>query len=380
MSETPTSARYLSVDFYRGLTIAFMIIVNTAAPGTWDLIYKPLSHATWHGCTPTDMVFPSFMFIIGVSMWFSFAKYDRKWSAEVGWKILRRTILIFCVGLIVNKFPYLWRDFGDWRIMGVMQRLGLCYGIVAVIALNVNRRVLMGLSVVLLLGYWALLYWLAAPGMMDPYSLQGNAVLRLDLWLFGERHLYHGEGIAFDPEGVLSTLPAVVTVILGWLSGQLMTSYSKQKDVLVRDLLFYGLICGFVGLTWDLFFPINKKLWTSSYVLYAGGVSMVLLAASIWVIDIRKWRNGTGFFLAFGSNPLFAYVLSELLIITLYTITWQQNLVQTNVAEWVYTTVFRPFDGGVPGPFSSFLFALCYMLLCWLVCRWLYVRRIFIKI
>lgn len=372
--------RYQSVDFYRGLTIAFMIIVNTA--GTSAYVYAPLRHAVWHGCTPTDLVFPSFMFIIGVSMWFSFEKFGRQWSAEAGRKILRRTVILFLIGLILNNFPFLWKNWDTWRIMGVPQRLALGYGLASVLVLTLNRKALIWVSAGILMLYWGLLYFLATPGS-DPYGAEGSAVLRLDRWLFGEKHLYHeliapGIRIAFDPEGVLSTLPAIVTVVLGWLSGNLLTYRSRQMDLAVRDLLVYGLICGFLGLAWDLFFPINKKLWTSSYVLYAGGISMVLLAVSVWVIDVRKWRFGTGFFTSFGANPLFAYVLSEALVITFYAIGWvSADGTEWNVQKWLYQNIFARIEGA---EFGSFLFALAYMLLCWVICRYLYARRIFIKI
>ena len=176
--------RYLSIDFYRGLTIAFMIIVNT--PGTGDYVYPPLRHAIWHGCTFTDLVFPSFMFIIGVSMWFSFGKFEHQWSAEAGWKILRRTALLFLIGLILNNFPFLWENWDHWRIMGVPQRLALGYGIASVLALNLNRRALMWISAAFLLLYWGLLNWFAAPDS-DPYQAGGSAVLRLDQWLLEPR-------------------------------------------------------------------------------------------------------------------------------------------------------------------------------------------------
>jgi predicted acyltransferase len=367
-------ARSFAVDFFRGLTLALMIVVNT--PGTWEHVYAPLRHAEWHGCTPTDLVFPSFMFLIGVSMWFSFAKYERQWSAAVGWKILRRTALIFLLGLLMNKFPFYWKDWGDWRIMGVLQRLGLSYGLASVLVLNLSRRSLLWISGAILLLYWGLLYFGGVPGT-DPYSLDTNAVLRLDRWLLGERHLWHGERIYFDPEGVLSTLPAIVTVILGWLSGEMIAWRAAQKEVLVRDLLTFGLICGFMGLAWDLFFPINKKLWTSSYVLYAGGISMLVLSLCIWLIDVRNWRNGTGFFVAFGTNSLFAYLLSEVLAIALSSIPCTVNGKPSSVFEWLYVTLFKPLDAG---PFGSFLFAIAFMLVCWIVCRVLYERKIFIKI
>lgn len=373
--------RYTAVDFYRGLTIAFMIIVNT--PGTGASVYPPLRHAIWHGCTPTDLVFPSFMYIIGVSMWFSFARFDRRWSAEAGWKILRRTALLFLVGLILNNFPFLWENWDTWRIMGVPQRLALGYGLASVLVLNLNRRTLIAVSIGLLLLYWGLLNWFVMPGA-DPYGAEGSAVLRLDRWLFGVEHLYHetvapGLRIPFDPEGVLSTLPAVVTVLLGWLSGNLLNRHAAQKDRLVRDLLAFGLICIFLGLGFDLFFPINKKLWTSSYVLYAGGISMALLAISVWLIDIKGWNKGPRFFIIMGMNALFAYVLSEALVMLWSAIAWSRaDGTPINLREWIYETLFMPVDGG--GAFGSALFAVAYMLLCWLCCWFLYRRKIFIKL
>jgi len=371
--------RYLSIDFYRGLTIAFMIIVNT--PGTGEYVYPQLSHAVWHGCTFTDLVFPSFLFIIGVSMWFSFGKFERKWSAPLGWKILRRTALLFFIGLIINNFPFVWENWDTWRYMGVLQRLALGYGITSVLVLSFNRKVLLGLSAAFLLLYWGLLNWFAAPGS-DPYGAEGSAVLQLDRWLFGEAHLYNelvapGLRIAFDPEGVPSTLPAVVTVLLGWFCGSWMSARTGQKWTLVRDLLLFGVVCGLVGVSWDLVFPINKKLWTSSYVLYTGGLSMIFFAASIWLIDIRGWRKGTGFFLTFGANPLFAFVLSEVLVILLYSIHWGAGETATNAKEWLYNTVFQSL---APTALGSFLFAVAFMLLCWVICRWLFLRKMFIKI
>jgi len=379
MSDSTTPVRYLSIDFFRGATIALMIVVNTA--GTWEHVYPPLEHAVWHGCTPTDLVFPAFMFIIGVSMWFAFGRFGHKWSAEAGKKILKRVVLLFLLGVLMYKLPLFWRDWDTARIMGVPQRLALGYGIAAVLVLNLNRRALIWTSVGILLAYWAILYWFATPGG-DPYSAEFSAVLRLDTWLFGAEHLYNGTvapgvQLPFDPEGFLSTLPSIVTVILGWLSGELMAQRSKQKSLLVRDLLVLGLICGFAGLAWDLFFPINKKLWTSSYVLYAGGLSMIFLAASVWLIDIQKWRNGASFFFAFGANSLFAYLLSEVLVIFWYSIVWESPTGRVNLQEWIYQTIFMPIEGG---NFGSFLFALSYMLLCWVVCRWLFVRKIYIKI
>ena len=367
--------RYQAVDFYRGVTIAFMIIVNS--PGSWDEVFDPLQHAKWHGCTPTDLVFPSFMFIIGVSMWFSFGKNGRIWSSDIGWKILNRVSLLFLIGLLLNKFPIYWTDFDRWRIWGVPQRLALGYGLTAVLVLNFRRQWLIWIGGGLLLLYWGLLYWFGVPGQ-DPLALETNAVLRIDRWMLGEGHLYHGEGIAFDPEGLLSTIPSIVTVLLGWLAGELLQYRSERRDLAVRDLLLYGILCGFVGMFWDLFFPINKKLWTSSYVLYAGGISMLFLAASVWLIEMRKWNWGRNFFATFGSNAIFAYVLSEVLLISCMAVSWVEAGGQRiNLWEWLFRNLSNLLGNA---KLASCLFAVAYMLVCWLICRVLYNRKIFIKI
>lgn len=371
--------RYQSIDFFRGMVICFMIIVNTA--GTWEYVYAPLKHAVWHGFTPTDWVFPSFVFIIGVSMWFSFEKYGRKLSPELTRKIIKRTAILFAIGLLLNKFPLVWLDWGHWRIMGVPQRLALCYGIGSFLCLSLSRKSLLYTGAGLLLLYWAILKWMGVEGL-DPLSAEGSAVLRLDRWILGENHLYReevrpGVRIPFDPEGILSTIPAIVTVIIGWVCGELMTYRAQARDLLTRDLLFYGILCGFIGLGWDLFFPINKKLWTSSYVLCAGGVSMIFFAMSVFVVDVLNWRNGLGFFLALGSNALFAYVLSEGVVGILNAVPVSVSGSASNLYHYIYVTFFKPLD---PTYLGSFLFALAFMLFCWLICRILYTKKIFIKI
>lgn len=382
---TPVAPRYLSLDFFRGLVVAFMIVVN--APGTLQHVYDPLEHALWFGCTLADVVFPSFLFLVGVSMWFAFARYERRWSAAAGWKILRRTALIFLIGFLLNKFPVYWKHLDHWRIMGVLQRIALSYGVASVLVLTLSRKALIAAGVGILLLYWGVLNWFATPGG-DPYSLDTNAMLALDRWiygievdaalhidhwLFGDDYFWHGNGFHFDSEGLLGVLPSIVTVLLGWMSGGLLSQYAGRRGRLLRALVIFGVACGFVGLAWGMFFPISKKLWTSSYVLYVGGVSMVLLAGCIWLIDVRKWRLGTGFFLVFGANPLFAFVLSEALEQLAFSILTGDG----DGYEWLYAHTY-----GMAGSneFTSFLFALTYMLVCWAICRVLYVRKIFVKI
>lgn len=379
------SDRFLSVDFFRGLVVAFMIVVNT--PGTLEYVYDPLEHARWFGCTLADVVFPSFLFLTGVSMWFSFARFDRKWTPEAGWKILRRTVLIFLIGFLLNKFPVYWKNLDHWRIMGILQRIALSYGLAAVLVLNLRPKLLMTVSGAVLLLYWGILNWFATPGG-DPYGIDTNAMLRLDRWiygieveaalqvdhwLFGDDYFWHGNGFHFDSEGLLGVLPSIVTVILGWMSGAMLSRHSGRKGLLLRNLVIFGISCGFAGLVWGLFFPVSKKLWTSSYVLYTAGVSMIMLATCIWLIDVRKWRTGTGFFLVFGANPLFAFVLSEALEQIAFSIPSGEG----DAYGWLYAHFFKAVGDG---EFRSLLFALSYMLLCWLICRWLYVRKVFVKI
>lgn len=386
--------RVLAIDIFRGMTIALMIIVNT--PGTWEHVFDPLEHASWHGCTPTDLVFPSFLFIIGASAWFSFKKFDHVLNRASFLKTLKRTAIIFFLGLFLFNIPGLVISFFDFstgsyladmfqhlRIPGVLQRLALCYGIGSLLVLKFNKTTLIAISGFLLLFFWwaAFTFGQAA----DPYGLQTNAVLYLDTWLLGADHLYHGETVngqpfAFDPEGILSTIPAIVTYVLGYLTGQYIDS-NKDKRFIISELFPASLLLIAAGFLWEywLGFPVNKKLWTSSYVLYAGGISMLMLTISIWLADIKGWGKRLDFFRIFGTNPLLAYVLSELLIIILVNIRYSgADGAVHNAYEGIYNSLFVPLAGN--NEWGSLLFALSYMLFNWLVIYIFYKRGIFWKI
>ncbi|MHB8139611.1 MAG: acyltransferase family protein, partial [Smithellaceae bacterium] len=267
------SERYLALDVLRGMTIAFMILVNT--PGSWQYIYPPLKHAEWHGCTPTDLVFPFFLFIMGISIFFSFEKYQNAWSKESLLRVGRRTLLIFVIGVFINSYPQWMTDYSQLRIMGVLQRIAVAYGIAALIVLSAPRKWLSGIGAFILLVYWGILYFC---GGLDPYSLQENVIIPFDRAIMGENHLYRGFGIPFDPEGILSSLPSVVTVIIGYLAG-IMIKETDRNRVPVK-LVLYGTAFTITGYLWGLVFPLNKPLWTSSYVLFTAGLAFLLFAYS----------------------------------------------------------------------------------------------------
>lgn len=379
--------RYLSLDFYRGLTIALMIVVNN--PGTWAYVYPPLEHAAWNGCTPTDLVFPFFLFIVGVSLWFSLSKFHQQPGPEVTRKLLRRVALIFLVGLALNAYPFFGKDWSSLRIMGVLQRIALAYGLAAFLCVWLSRQTLLLTGGLMLAVYWTLLH-LGGSGS-DPYALATNLPRMVDLQVLTARHMYGGFGIAFDPEGLLPTIPAAVTVMLGYLTGSLIGQYAPPKFEaenpeataarpyeLLYDLMWYGTTIGAAGLLWGLMFPINKPLWTSSYVLYAGGLSMIALAVCIWALDFKGWTRLAKPFLVFGANPLFAFVLSGVLLKTINLIKYTDETGMTrNGQYWLYQHVFYPINQQELG---SLLYALAYTALIWLICLGLYRRKIFIKI
>ena len=225
-----SKGRLVSLDIFRGMTIAFMIIVNT--PGSWKYVYPPLRHAQWHGCTPTDLVFPFFLFIVGVSLWFSMKKYGQELNSRSLFRILRRTVTIFALGLFLAIFPHFTRDYSTLRIMGVLQRIAIAYFFGAIICLTVNRDYLWIVIAVILIGYWIIL---ALLGGTDPYSIEGNFAGRIDAAILGKNHLYKGFGVPFDPEGLFSTLPAICTVLIGYYAGELLGKGSAGWNTALKQ-------------------------------------------------------------------------------------------------------------------------------------------------
>ena len=374
------SQRFLSLDVFRGMTICFMIIVNT--PGSGAESFGPLEHAAWHGFTPTDLVFPSFLFAVGNAMSFSLDKYRQVSNSAFLTKVFRRAALIFLIGYLMYWFPFFRFDaaghitgapIANTRILGVLQRIALCYLFASLMIHYLSTRAAVITSIILLLGYWILL--LVFGNHAQPFSMLGNAGLYLDKALFGDKHLYHGEGIPFDPEGLLSTLPSVVNVFIGYMAGRFIQKNGKGYETISR-LMLTGALFIFLALWWNMVFPVNKKLWTSSFVLLTTGIDLLLISTLIYIVEIKKFNpaNWTGFFLIFGKNPLFIYILSEVFVTILYMIRIAPG---QSFYNWINDVLFQVI---APGAIGSFLFAICYMLVCWAAGWWLNKRKIYIKV
>ena len=365
------SGRLASLDIFRGMTVAFMIIVNN--PGSWDYVYAPLRHSKWDGCTPTDLVYPFFLFIVGFASVYSLKKYGNElnWSSFL--RISRRMAAIFLLGLFLGVFPYFGRDYSHLRIMGVLQRIAIAYGLGAIICLAVRREYLWIVVVSLLLLYWAIL---ALFGGADPYSLEGNIVLKTDLAILGKNHLYTGFGIPFEPEGLLSTLPSVCTVLIGYYTGGIVSSGKADGKTMLKVLLLGAASFG-LGYLWNRFFPINKPLWTSSYVLYSAGLAMAVFAVLYLIADVFNLQKAGTFFMVFGTNAIYAYFVSGILARLLSIIQVHSGSGSISLTGWFYQKVCAPVAGNFGG---SLLFAVLEMLFIWALTLILYRRKIIIRL
>lgn len=359
--------RYKALDAFRGLTIALMILVNT--PGSWGHIYWPFGHADWNGYTPTDLVFPFFLFIIGSAMFFSFRKSDFQFSMPAFQKIIKRGVMIFLIGLALNILNLLAgsADFSELRTMGVLQRIAIAYVFAATIVLLVGRIGVFLVSAGLLLGYWALL---VLAGGDAPFGLQDNIVRHFDMAVLGASHMWDGKGVPFDPEGLLSTIPSIVNVLLGFEATRYLTSI-KDKSESVWRLAGLGIAAILVAVILDLVWPINKSLWSGSYVIVTTGWALIVLSAFIWLMDVKEKPFEP--LLVYGMNPLFIYVVSWVWVVVYYMVPVGDGT--------LYGVVFGWFTAGdSPSKASSLLFAVLHVYLFWLICLWLYRRNIVIKL
>lgn len=382
------SRRLQSLDILRGITIAGMILVNN--PGSWSHIYAPLEHASWNGLTPTDLVFPFFMFIMGISMYFSLRKYDFSFSWPTIAKIVRRTVVIFAIGLGIVWFSRILRgalnpdvsvwdvmfDFSTIRILGVMPRLALCYGISAIVAITLSRKHIAWLIALTLCAYAIII--------MSSYGYEfseRNVIAVVDRAILGENHMYadtiDGVRLKFDPEGLLSTLPSIAHCLIGFLCGWLIVT---TKDNLKRTnkLFITGAILTFSGFLLSYLLPINKKIWSPTFVLTTCGMASTLLALLIWIIDIRGHKKWCRFFEAFGVNPLFMYVLGSVFSIVIGAVKVNFGDEPISIHSLIYNKWLVPMCGDET--FASLCFALLLVGSVWCCGYVLYKKKIYIKI
>lgn len=394
--------RFYSLDVFRGATVCLMILVNN--PGSWAQIYPPFKHAPWHGLTPTDLVFPFFLFAVGNAMAFVMPRLEAAGDGIFWRKVLKRTAIIFLIGLFLNWWPFVrWQDGGlafiNWvnadstrgvRILGVLQRIALCYFFASVIVYYLKARGAFLASLIFLLLYWLFCY-IGNPA--DPFSLKGWFGTDIDKAILGTAHLYRGEGMPFDPEGLVSTLPAIVQVIFGYLVGYYIRNKSKEQAippapdagamaagngyyVMLTGLFVMGVALLLTGFCWDMVFPINKKIWTSSFTIYTSGLACITIATMIYMIEVKNVRGGLArFFDVFGKNALFVFALSAFLPKGLSLIRLGDGV---NPWNFLYKKLFI----NIPGDprLGSLAYALCVILFMWAICYWMDKKKIYVKV
>lgn len=383
-----SNKRLLALDVLRGITIAGMILVNN--PGSWGAIYTPLGHAQWNGLTPTDLVFPFFMFIMGISTYMSLRKYNFTFSKDAGLKILKRTLIIFAIGLAIAWFGLSLRtwnslageDFGfgqrlinsilvfdHLRILGVMPRLALTYGATAIVALLVKHRYIPYIIIGLLVAYTIILL----TGNGYAYN-ETNILSIVDRAVLGANHMYKDNGI--DPEGLLSTIPAIAHVMLGFYIGKLFVAAKTIQDK-IEILFIWGAILTFAGFLLSYGLPINKKIWSPTFVMVTCGLASTLLALLVWIIDVKDHKRWATFFVSFGVNPLFIYVFGAFLSICFGSILFPYAGGSISMHGYIYGVALKPILGAYLG---SLVYALLFVGLNWVVGFQLFKRKIYIKI
>ena len=377
--------RLLSLDAFRGITIAAMILVNT--PGSWGYVYLPLRHADWHGWTPTDLIFPFFLFIVGVAMTFSIQTLiGVDFKSEIYKKVIKRSVILFLLGVLLNFYPFGipftsdgWSNFSfssiidtflDIRIMGVLQRIALCYLFTSIMIIHLTRRDQFYAAFGLLAVYAIAIL------LYGHLTLEDNLARTIDLAIFSPANMYSVRGIPFDPEGLFSTIPAIVTTLSGVFVGNLLRGHLSPKEK-ATQLVLWGLAGILLGNGLNILIPINKQLWTPSYVFLTSGWACLILALFYWLMDIKKTNLWAKPFIVFGSNSLFLFFASGILVRTLFRIKIATEETTLSLYSWLYNSFFVPWAGELNG---SLFFAITWILL-WLGVLWLfYVKKIFIKI
>lgn len=397
--------RFYSLDVFRGATVCLMILVNN--PGTWAHIYSPLEHAPWHGLTPTDLVFPFFLFAVGNALAFVMPRLKAGGDAVFWKKVLLRSLLIFGIGLFLTWWPFVkWSDghlvFKPWsyiddkgnpqgvRILGVLARIAICYFFASIIIYYMKPKAAFFTGLLLLLSYWVLCFVF---GDGDPYSMNGWFGNKVDKTVLGLAHIYKGEGIPFDPEGIMSTMSAIVNVILGYLVGDYIQKKSKTVETprfefeksgvstygpyqMLSGLFVGGVAMIVTGFCWDMVFPINKKIWTSSYTMYTSGLATITIATMIYLIEYNNMKGWLSkFFDVFGKNALFVFALSAFLPKGLALIRLGDGV---NPWNWLYKKVLIHVPGAPEN--GSLLYALCVITFMWFICWWMDKKKIYVKV
>lgn len=387
--------RFYSLDVFRGATVALMILVNN--PGSWGHIFPPLKHAPWHGVTPTDLVFPFFLFAVGNALAFVMPKLDAAGETAFWKKIIKRSLLIFLIGVFLNWFPFIKyneagnfvaKPFENLRIFGVLQRIAICYFFASIIIHYFKVRGSFVAGMIILLLYWFLC---VAANPADPFSLTGWFGTNIDKALLGENHMYKGEGVAFDPEGLMNSFAAIVQVILGYLVGNYIVQKGKTAEML-NGLFVAGCVLIFAGLCWNMAFPLNKKIWTSSYTIYTSGLAVIILSVMIYLIEFKGSPQGpvgkgwlSRFFDVFGKNALFIFAMSGLIPRTMGLIRISNGFNDEGKPKfltplsWFYEHLCKPILPSDPR-IGSFIYALCFIGMMWFLAWMLDRKKIYIKV
>ncbi|MDU1892416.1 MAG: DUF5009 domain-containing protein [Dysgonomonas sp.] len=385
-----TNSRLLSLDVLRGITIAGMIMVTNA--GSWSYVYEPLNHASWNGLTPTDLVFPFFMFIMGISTFISLRKFNFEFNKPTLFKILKRTVVIFLIGLglgwlylsirtyqslsaeeigFFERFIKSITNFERIRILGVMQRLAITYGATALIAILVKHKYIPYIIITTLIGYFLLLFF------GNGFELSENNIISiLDKAILGANHMYKDSGLALDPEGLLSTIPAISHVLIGFYCGKILLG-TKDNNERIKYLFIIGAIMTFLGFLLSYGCPINKKIWSPTFVLVTCGMASTLLALLIWIVDMKGYKKWSVFFESFGVNPLFIYVAAGVLSILFANISFIYDGDSISIRDFIYQVCIQPYLGNY---FGSLVYALLFVGFNWIIGNMLYKRKIYIKI
>ncbi len=408
-STTVVNQRFYSLDVFRGATVCLMILVNN--PGSWGHIYPPLAHAKWHGVTPTDLVFPFFLFAVGNALAFVMPKLEAAGSAIFWRKVIKRSLLIFAIGLFLAWWPFIkWQGdelvFKPWaylddkgnlqgvRIPGVLARIAVCYFFASIIIYYLKLRKAIYAGMVLLLLYWVLCAMLG--DQADPYSLPGWFGTDVDKQVLGLSHIYqleklNGQNFPFDPEGLMSTLPAIVQVIFGYMVGDYIRKKVRIDEIkekgfeMVSGLFVAGIAFSIAGLCWGQVFPLNKKIWTSSYVVYTTGLAILIIATMIYLIELKNIKGWLSkFFDVFGKNALFVFALSSFLPRTLALIRIPNGLNDKGVMTYVnpWNWLYQKLLIHIPGDprIGSLLYAFCVITFMWFICWWMDKKKIYVKV